>query len=138
MIVGTKHNLAKSAGFHLHIGETSVNQSNSIKILGVTVDPGLSWSAHVSAVIKKCYSILVSLYRLRHYFTQVALKTIIQASVFSHLTYCLCVWGGANKGLLQRIRGLSMLPPALSPVVRSVSILRIHFSHLSGLGLSPW
>ena len=63
-------------------GETSVKQSNSIQILGVTVDPGLSWSAHVSTVIKKCYSILISLYRLRHYFTQVALQPSFRHMLF--------------------------------------------------------
>ena len=104
MILGTKHNVAQAADFRLPVGDTSVKQSNNIKILGVTVDPGLSWSAHVSTVIKKCNGILVSLYRIRHYFTPTALKIIIQAYVFPHLTYCLCVWGGTAKGQLERIQ----------------------------------
>ena len=80
--------------------------SSSIKILGVVVDPGLSWDVHVSSVSKKCNGILVSLYRVRHYFTSEALKIIIQAYVFPHITYCLCVWGGTTRGQLVKIQKL--------------------------------
>jgi len=34
------------------------------------------------------------------------LKVIIQAYVFPHIIYCLCVWGGAAKGQLYKIQKL--------------------------------
>jgi len=68
------------------------------------VDPGLSWEAHVSHVVKKCNAILFSLNRIRHYFTSEALEIIVQAYVFPHVTYCLCVWGGTAKGQLHKIQ----------------------------------
>ena len=106
MLVGSKKNLTKAANFHFEVNGSDMQASSSIKILGVVVDPGLSWDAHVSSVSKKCNGILVSLYKVRHYFTAEALKIIIQAYVFPHITYCLCVWGGTARGQLHKIQKL--------------------------------
>ena len=48
----------------------------------------------------------MSLYRFRHYFTQAALKIIIEAFVFPHITYCLCAWGSASKCRLYKVQKL--------------------------------
>ena len=57
-------------------------------------------------VVKRCNGILISLFKFRHYFSQDAIKILIQTYVFPHITYCLCVWGGAAKGLLHKIQKL--------------------------------
>ena len=104
MLVGSKQKLKNVTDFHLHVSGATVKASGSIKMLGVIVDSGLSWSAHVSSVVKRCNAILISLYRCRHYFTSDILKIIIQAYVFPHITYCLCVWGGTTKIQLHKIQ----------------------------------
>ena len=107
MIIGTSHSLKKVGNFQFEINDSSVIQTSpKLKILGVIVDPVLSWDAHISHVAKKCNIILISLYRFRHYFTKDTLKIIIQAYVFPHITYCLCVWGGATQGRLHKIQKL--------------------------------
>ena len=54
--------------------------------------------------MRNCYAVLVSLYKFRYYFTPDILKVIIQAHVFTHIRYCICVWGGANKGQLHKLQ----------------------------------
>ena len=70
----------------------------------LVVDPELSWNAHISNVVRKCYAILFSLYKCRYCFTPDVLKVIIQVHVFSHIRYCICVWGGASKSQLQKLQ----------------------------------
>ena len=86
--------------------DASIKPSKTIKILGVIVDPLLSWEAHISHVVQKCNKILFSLYRFSHYFTPDVLKILVQAYVFPHIVYCLCVWGGAAKGQMYKIQKL--------------------------------
>ena len=105
-LVGSKHSLTKSINFSFKINDAVLLLSENVKILGVVVDPVLSWDGHISSVVQKCNCILVSLYRFRHYFTKDALKIIIEAYVFPHITYCLCVWGGAAKGRVNKIQKL--------------------------------
>jgi len=95
---------ARRTHFHFDIDESSVHASNKVKILGVIVDSSLSWDAHVTQVVQKCNGILVSLFRFRHYFSVEVRQILIQAYVFPHITYCLCVWGGTGKGQLHRIQ----------------------------------
>ena len=78
--------------------------SRSVRLLGVVIDPSLSWENHVCQVVKKCNSILISLYRFRHHFSKDTLKLLIQTHVFPHICYCLSVWGGATKTQMCRIQ----------------------------------
>ena len=106
MLVGTKTNIKKTSGFSLEINGSTLKSSDKLTFLGVVIDSHLSWEAHISQVVKKCNYILVSFYRLRHYFTKDALKLLIEAFAFTHIFYCLCVWGGATKTQLSKIQKL--------------------------------
>ena len=68
------------------------------------LDRHLTWDSHTSMVVRRCNSILASLYKIRHHFTPDVLKLLVQAHVFPHIHYCLSVWGGAAKYQLQRVQ----------------------------------
>ena len=104
ILLGTRANIKKAKNFQLPIGDSSMVPSPSVRLLGVVIDPVLSWERHIAQVVKKCYSILISLYRFRNNFSQDILKIIIQTHVFPHILYCLSVWGGASKNQLSRIQ----------------------------------
>ena len=76
----------------------------TVKILGIVLDQGLTWESHISAIIRKCHAIIISLYKIRHFFTQEALELLVQVHVFPHLLYCLSVWGGAAQCHLSRVQ----------------------------------
>ena len=78
--------------------------SGSLRMLGVVLDPILSWEKHISHVVQKCNALLISLYRFRHHFSQDILQKLINIHVFPYIIYCLSVWGGANKTQLARIQ----------------------------------
>ena len=104
MMIGSRQNIKKTEGFHLVIDNVPVPPSGSLRMLGVVLDPILSWEKHISHVVQKCNALLISLYRFRHHFSQDILQKLINIHVFPHIIYCLSVWGGPNKTQLVRIQ----------------------------------
>ena len=104
LLVGTGQNLKKTSSFSLNISGHTLQPSPFVKMLGVTVDSTLSWEKHISNVVKKCNSILLCLYKIRHHLTPDARKLLIQCHVFSHILYCLSVWGGAARCHLHKVQ----------------------------------
>ena len=104
MMIGSRQNIKKTEGFHLVIDNVPVPPSGSLRMLGVVLDPILSWEKHISHVVQKCNALLISLYRFRHHFSQDILQKLINIHVFPYIIYCLSVWGGANKTQLARIQ----------------------------------
>ena len=81
LLVGTGQNLKKTSSFSLNISGHTLQPSPFVKMLGVTVDSTLSWEKHISNVVKKCNSILLCLYKIRHHLTPDARKLLIQCLV---------------------------------------------------------
>ena len=107
MILGTSASLRKVPDFSIELPGGNLSQSKQVKLLGVVLDPELSWDKHISQVSKKCNYILISLARFKHRFSKDALKAIIQAHVFPHILYCISVWGGAGRTQLKRIQKIA-------------------------------
>ena len=104
LLIGTPQSLKKSHHFQLNISGHTLTPSQSVKMLGVTIDSNLSWENHIANVTKKCNSILFCLYKIRHHLTPEARKLLIEAHVFPHILYCLSVWGGAAACHLNRLQ----------------------------------
>ena len=104
IIIGTRQALKKVGNFQLNIADSAIKPSPSIKVLGVIIDPCLSWEFHISQIVKRCNALLISLYRFRHHFSKEMLKLLIETHVFPHLLYCISVWGGTTKTQFDRIK----------------------------------
>ena len=136
ILVGTPHNLKRTSSFRINIADHVLTPSSSVKMLGVTINQSLSWEEHISSVVKKCNSILVCLYKIRHHLTPEARKLLIQAHVFPHILYCLSVWGGAAACHLARIQKLinfgartvtgTKIRDHISPALVSLGWLKAH------------
>ena len=135
ILVGTAQNLKKTSSFSINIAGHILTPSPSVKMLGVTLDRSLSWEEHITSVVKKCNSVLVCLYKIRHHLTPEARKLLIQAHVFPHILYCLSVWGGAAACHLDRIQKLfnfgarivtgARMRDHISPVLESLGWLGV-------------
>jgi len=83
-----------------HVGTTvqitdGVNiyeQVNTFKYLGITLDPSLQWSAHITNITKKIFSGLSAMRRAKPYVTKEILHTMCQTLLLSHLDYCGAAW----------------------------------------------
>ena len=103
-LVRTQQSLKKAESFHVTLSGQYIHPSKTVKIMGVLLDRHLTWDSHISMTVRRCNSILASLYKTRHHFTPDVLKLLVQAHVFPHIHYCLSVWGGAAKCQLQRVQ----------------------------------
>lgn len=90
--------------FTVSFGDEEISPSDSVKILGVTVDRHLTWSSHVASVVRRCNMILIGLARLRHKLPKCTKQLLVQALVFPHIRYCLTVWGSCSVSLKTRIQ----------------------------------
>jgi len=61
MIVLRSRRQNVNADFSVHFGDDEIYPSQSVKVLGVVIDPHLSWNCHVSSVVQRCYCVLVGL-----------------------------------------------------------------------------
>ena len=78
--------------------------SESIKDLGVTFDPTLSFDNHILATVSSCISRLAQIDRAKHAFNSGLLVTIINALVFSKLYYCSTVWSSTTACNVQKLQ----------------------------------
>jgi hypothetical protein len=69
---------------------------HNFKLLGVTLDPRLSWSNHVDRIAKKLSSICYLLKKLRDYCSIHALCTVYHAYFQSICSYGVMFWGNSS------------------------------------------
>ena len=81
----------------LKIGDSQLLQmaNNSIKYLGVILDPHLRWDKHVNSITNKIRCILFKFKELQKFLPRSQLRSVYMALVESHLNYGIIAWGGA-------------------------------------------
>lgn len=77
---------------NLHIDGTDIEQSKSIKLLGVLLDSELNFSEHITLVCKKASQQIGVLSRLRKLIPTYAKLQLYKAAILPHLTYCSIIW----------------------------------------------
>ena len=103
-LLGTQNSIDKAVDFVLRVNNVDIRPVKHIKVLGVLLDPTLSWEPHISSVVRRTNAILVSLFKIRHHLSPEILKILVQSHVFPHLQYCSSVWGGATNSRLDRLQ----------------------------------
>lgn len=84
--------------------ELPFNTSHETTILGVTINDSLTWSDHVSNIIKKCNRRFFILRKLKPYFNSDDLVKIYSAMIRSILEYASPCFVWLPKGLENRLR----------------------------------
>jgi len=82
---------------------TEIEGVNEIRYLGVQIDAGLKWSAHVDGICRKLKSLIYKFYVLRNIVNLDLLKQVYCALVESHLKYCNIIWGALYDEHLQTL-----------------------------------
>ena len=88
-------------------GETiHESQSGYVRNLGVTMDKNLNWVKHIDKTVAKCCGILIGLASAKNVLPLNVLPRLINALVFSHLRYCVQVYGNASNCHLRKIQNV--------------------------------
>ena len=90
---------------NLNIGTCCIKPDTETKFLGVILDDLLSWSPHVKNVQTKMKHNLGLLKRGRCLLSKHGLKNVYYAHIFSHVSYCISIWGSMiSANLLSKLR----------------------------------
>ena len=96
LLLGTRQNTRSLPPVSVRVGGETVQESQTVKNLGVLFDRHLSWDAHVSDVVRKCTGLLIGLRHLRHFLPARTLLTVVRGLVLSRLRYCIAVYGNGS------------------------------------------
>lgn len=104
----------------IHFDDISINESFSVKFLGLTIDNSLNWSSHISNICCKLSRTCFALRTLRPLLDTERLLYVYHGCFSSVMSYGIEVWGGsvhAFRVFLEQkraIRNIQGLPPLSS------------------------
>ncbi len=78
----------------------NAGSEKTFKLLGVYFDEYLSFDSHISQLCKKISKSLFSINKIKNFVNLDALKKMYYALVHSSISYCINVYGSANKTTL--------------------------------------
>ena len=95
LLIGTAKNLyhSETTTLELSIDNTILEESVGEKLLGIVIDPNLSWDRHINYLIKKLNSKIFFLKRAKGYLTIECRIMLFNALIKPILEYC-CIFGG--------------------------------------------
>ena len=103
---GSARRLPKCTFEPIRIGADLIQPSHSVRDLGVTLDPVLSLSGHVSRLVSNSYYQIRQLRSIRRTLTTDACHALARAMILSRLDYCNGLLGGASTFLLGQLSGV--------------------------------
>ena len=106
IILGTRQNLRQLPPTAVEFMGTEVTAAHTAKNLGVTFDQSLSFSDHVTEVVRRGTGVLSSLSHCKHSLPRSVLTTLVQAGAVSVIRYCISVYGGCGATQLARVQRL--------------------------------
>ena len=87
----------------LHIGDSVIEISGFLNILGVRIGDKLSFKDHLSTVLRKVYAKVGALRRLRKLVPADIALMLYKAYILPHLEYCRPLQLGINKTLNKKL-----------------------------------
>jgi hypothetical protein len=90
--------------FSIRIGKSDILVEDRIKSLGVWFDPDLSFKHHVTTLCSKLNGTLLFLNSAKKELDFKSRLMIVHALVFSHINYCLLIWGKCNKTEREKVQ----------------------------------
>ena len=109
MLFGTSQRLSSTKdpnNFEIKVCDDVVERVQVFKYLGVYIDTNLNWHTHVEIFSKKISSKIGILRRLKSFLTIYLSKTMFNASVLPHFTYCDIIWASSDETNISRLQKL--------------------------------
>ena len=104
IVFGTKQMLSRLDDSKLSLLGKELTPCDSVRDLGVYVDPQLFYDKHILKTVSSCVSRLCQINRVKHVFDKRTLKLVINALAFSRLFYCSSVWSNTAKKNVDKLQ----------------------------------
>ena len=103
MAMGTRHKLQNFPRLSLKIDGNDIKNVSQQKLLGLTIDNKLTWSAHIDNLCSALSSKISLLRQLATYVPTEVLKKFYQSYILPLIDYRSITWSGASAANLDRI-----------------------------------
>lgn len=104
IVFGTRCMLLAEPKLYLTVKDTNVEQVQGTKLLGVEIDNRLSWSKHISAVVRKMGRSLAMVKRCSHLLPLNMVVDVIKTLVLCQLDYCSEIWSCAAVSYINALQ----------------------------------
>lgn len=104
IVFGSRHRLVNNPVLNLSINNNNIEQVNSIKLLGLTIDKSLSWSNHIKNIVSKIGKGISMTRKCSAFVTPSIIKPVIHSLALSHLEYCSVIWSSALKSDMKKLQ----------------------------------
>ena len=120
----------QNSNFRIKMGNTELENVNSVKYLGVMLDANISWSDQIEFLATKLSRSAGIFSKLRYYLNTKTLIEMYHALFNSHLQYAILCWGSTNSTNLHRLQVLQNR--AIRNMTKSPRFFRLdnHFLNL--------
>ena len=90
-------------GIEIYLGSVLLKEVTETRFLGVIFDPTLDCKAHIKSLLKKLKTSFAIIKRISSHIPPENHKNIYHTLFESHLSYCISVWSGTKKKLIDKI-----------------------------------
>jgi len=87
----------------IYLGNNIINETQSIKFLGLHFDKHLTFKQHVAHIASKISKSLGILYKLKHYMPQPALKLLYFSLIHPYYSYGIEAWHGTTNSTTDKL-----------------------------------
>lgn len=106
IVLGTRQNLRQLPPISVEFMGARVTGTPTVKNLGVTFDQSLTFTDHVTDVVRRATGVLSGLSHCKHSLPRDTLVVLVQALAVSIIRYCISVYGSCGVTQLARIQRL--------------------------------
>ena len=106
LVIGTQQMLRHMPPVSIRVGDSVVQESDTVRNLGVTFDRSLTFSAHIAGIKARCSGLLVALSHIKHSLPRELINTIVQSLVISIVRYCISVYGSTGQTNLDIVQSI--------------------------------
>ena len=104
IVFGTKAMLKNFPAVTINFRGTIIQESRTVKNLGLYMDRYLNFTDHVSRLVSKCTGTLIALIHIKHTLPRSAIRPIVNALVMSSVRYCLAIYGTCTSTEKHRVQ----------------------------------
>ena len=102
ILFGNKRKI-NNVNIGLSINGSTILETNTVRFLGVMLDSGLSWRAHIDFIATKIASGLGIMNKVRNMLPMKAMQMLYFSLIYPYLQYCNIIWGVAKEAVISKL-----------------------------------